>query len=84
MWNNMALYKHLEIRQTHPGGNIGITLDGKPVKGCTDLTLSLGVDEIPRATMTVLVQSVDVTMEELGRIMALPQEQSKSNIKKGE
>ena len=59
----MSLYKHLEIRQTHPGGSIGIALDGEPVKGCIDLTLSLGVNEIPRVIMTVLVQSVDVTLE---------------------
>ena len=70
----MSLYKHLEIRQTHPCGSVDITLDGEPVKGCTDLTLSLGVNEIPRVTMAVLVQSVDVTMEELERVMVLPQE----------
>lgn len=58
----MSVCKHLEIRQTHPGGSIGITLDGEPVKGCTDLTLSLGVDCIPRVTMTVFVESVDVTL----------------------
>ncbi len=58
----MAIYNKLEIKQERPDAGIDVLLDGEPVKGCTDATLSLAVDCIPRLTLTVLVAAVDIEL----------------------